>query len=473
MKNDTLLTELKKVLAEKKKESPEDSFLSDLKTIIADKKLDEAILQKKMEYEFLIELEGILTNKEKLDEAIKDRMSLRKNEEAIVLSVTEIGAFAENGELDENAPANGITIRAEGRISQKSLKDYYGLDNKNLSTRERLIVDAAIIQAQFTLINRYRAYFVAGPDEDIDKSVEINNRKHVVAQSAIKQLNLDHVDFKLKSPSQFKVSDEVQDRMVAVKQNCKNQLLIECLYQVQQDYQALGRSKHQKEIDNLIHEITNIQNNRELDPGQKFNNMLALIEKKFNGQMVHFQRPFLNIGTLRTPKDFIKKLNTDSQDCQYPRLLAGVLQIAYQQLDPLNEQQKRINNVKIQDNDVYAKKITILVGNDNRYQPFMESLNKAGLSNPQIYRFYKGQDVLNVNTAKKIWPELKQFKKQELNDFLNGNQDLAASTFNSIGKDLPKAANDELTTRLKAIKIAIDEIKQHQTQQKSELRNVK
>ena len=65
------------------------------------------------------------------------------------------------------------------------------------------------------------------------------------------------------------------------------------------------------------------------------------------------------------------------------------------------------------------------------FKAYAQAITATGvnLSHTQIYRFYKGQDVLDEKLAVKIWPELAVygFRHQSLRNLLNGNQTV---TFN-------------------------------------------
>lgn len=251
--------------------------------------------------------------------------------------------------------------------------------------------------------------------------------------------------------------DEVQNK------NGKNELntdqvkldnLINAFGALQNDYIKLGRTTHIKDIRILHKQIFDINSNVDYTSKEKYEKIIAQLEKAFMKEQEKFCKPFLGIGRRRTPQQFIDRINSKQSEYHYPRLLATTLKAIYIQEPGLTKLHKPIfnlvNDVKLAEDKIgiYSSRIPRLL-NEEQMNQFnylknqindIPSLNK--LSAIQLYQIYT--EPLNENMVKKIWPELKAYgyDDQALSSFIDPEQEIKYP--DSLEGNIEKIKNSRL-----------------------------
>lgn len=178
---------------------------------------------------------------------------------------------------------------------------------------------------------------------------------------------------------------------------------------LKQDYQALGRKTHKKDLDKLIMALENIINSPEKSPLAKQQAIIVAIEEAFKNEMNNYRKPFL-MGNWRTSEAFIKRINQPKNDYHYPRLLGIVLQQIYNQAPIPNMPTERnklkflVAQITIPPKEFYQKKIPVTLGPryDGTYQEIEASLMTKGFSHNDIYRIYLGEEDITKNQIDQI-----------------------------------------------------------------------
>lgn len=210
---------------------------------------------------------------------------------------------------------------------------------------------------------------------------------------------------------------------------------------MREDLKTMGHSKHLKDIDELIVQIKDEKD---------VTKVMAAIEAAYKKEKDHTISPrFLSFSGKSTKQTypFESKLNNDSENHHYSRMLGIILQTAYTIDDEkLNSKRpskgvdrKALHFIKPPESktNFYDKYIPGLVVQIEGYKEIETKLKQSGLSATQIYRFYKHDDEkFDSDFAKKMWPELKkEFKLSDktINSLINaGSADEAKKKLDDL-----------------------------------------
>jgi|GEM_PF-5474607 len=432
---------------------------------------NQVVQDKKMELAIQGELFRILSDPELMDDAVYARGSAKIKGIPVSFSKLPQDLFDQNGEVKEDvADPNGIFIDKE-RIQESALRDHLGITIQGLSTRERLILEAAVMTAKKNVIDMLYVKQTPVDTPDDEKGIihtTLTKNANRIVKYTMQKMGALH----FKPDQQLQLTNESKGKlqtMLDSQWDIKASLLLHRIKSLQDMYYRLGRSRHSNDINKLLSGVTNLKADNAKD---KFAGLVGLLETEFQRCENEFCKPFLGIGKAKTTDDFIKRINSDRNDYHYPRLLALILQSAENDhpgcLAKYPPDDNKISRIKPGHQTEYVKILPDLMdseslrGNDfKEFKEFEKALNKAGFSRIQIYRLYYNYDPVGIPMIKETWPILKSLDETTFSQFVNGDKEIAVG----IAKILKQPIED-----IKNIKGAIDALnKRHpidMTQQK-------
>lgn len=249
-------------------------------------------------------------------------------------------------------------------------------------------------------------------------------------QNILLKRKLHHQIISDKKNLAFRINCSQKNVVNRYKSNLEKVLeLINVLYA---EYKALGGKSHDKDIRNLIHFISLIVKDNEMDDKNKFINILHLIEEAFNKGIVSNHKHHFFSEEPQSLDSFIEKINQKPDQYHYHRLLGFILK----EINNIEPKLKRFNylyveveKIRLPDDRkgiyIYNSKVNRLIDECEKieFDQFVMKLKNTGaaLTKVQIYRLYKGQDVMNGKLAEKIWPQLKLYgyDSSSIENFLN------------------------------------------------------
>lgn len=366
---------------------------------------DEEILLLHIEYDYLLELERILASKEDINHSLKTREVIKiNNENADLEALEKQNFFAVDGEPVGETP-NNITI------------DHRALTNRELSLRERIIFDGINMQAGTSVDKNYAlafrhadtqggmyAFLGATYMREADKMATVAVTRQRARNNPVQELGI----LRMQAPNSYTLSADSKKKIQDLKRDYELKFLLNRIVTLKADYKKLGRSSHNEKIDKLINEINRI-NAEEINTEDKIKKIIAAVEVQFKERMNAINR-FSMLRSETKPEAFIDLLSRNSNDYQFPRLLAVLLKNSYRDNANLGDPnlRKLLNTFSMtnsQQRDVYQDKIADTT-NDYNYPTFLATLKKTGLSNQQIFDLYNKQTTLTVDLLKQLWPHL-------------------------------------------------------------------
>lgn len=361
----------------------------------------ETIEQKRMELNFLTNLNNSLNNEDILNQAVANRQVAKingnpKKEDGTFVNLKDIQSiFTADGSIDEEiANAHKITLD-KNRIKPESLALYGVQDADQLSLKERVILESSLFHAQAT--NYENAVRLLPPVDDHEASVkEKADLARLATKNVMQKMRFPHPNIGLTNAIEKATWETKLD------------LLILRVEEIKLAYDALGRSDHKKDLQALVDVAHKMQNSA--NPQEDFAMLIDKIESALKKEQHHFCHSLF--GHDKNSHEFYEKLNKSPNDYHYPRLLAIVLQSANIDhpgaINPVKINLKELNSVRIKHHDVYTKMIPSLISSTESatYQDFAKILAKAGLSQTQTYRLFRGHDQLDATTAQKLWPTI-------------------------------------------------------------------
>lgn len=222
------------------------------------------------------------------------------------------------------------------------------------------------------------------------------------------------------------------------------------------DYIKLGRKKHLQAIENLMSKIDDIMKN----PGikDKYHAVFEAIEDAFMKEMHKHTKALLPFFSDKEADVFIKKMNNHPDEYHYPRLLATLLKIGYNNDPELLKRTKttvhkgiidRVNIVHDKDG-VYESKIPALYCQDDEFHKFNRRfLDCSRITPTQVYQLYTGERKLDAQYASLLWSVKQDKDEKYFNDIINAKrEDLKIKT--------PETDEMKITSQLTDIKATID-----------------
>lgn len=406
---------------------------------------DEELTLLRIEYEFLLELERILASREEINRAIRTQQGVRYND-----AVTDLDAlsaqriFDMQGELSENVSAS---IKFDNRLLNPNAEE------KDIPLRERLIIDAANMQAALIIQKKYDPLIISKmhqssyhPEQDSGKANIAGVSEFVSNMLQINKQPYSKVSpLRLVTPDSYYLSEDSRKKLKQVKSEYKLKFLLQRLATLDEDYKKLGRSKHSAAISALLRAANNIAESANSDKS-KMESIVALIEAEFSKQLSNYTSGFNFFRGNKKAEEFINLLNKNTNDYQFPRLLAVILQNTYRDDNTignfgLKHLLNGFDNKKSQHRSVYNAKQAD-VTNDYIYPTFVANLKNVGLNHTEINKLYNSPITIDKALIIKLWPELIDygFNDARLDNLITKQ----SATLNGMIRDISSELNQDM-----------------------------
>lgn len=253
---------------------------------------DELFLAK-IRAEFLNEFSKALNDKSLIDDYVLARESVLKGGKPIGLFDPEVEkVFTNDGELTSNS---NITLQHAQRTSADALTKFYGIKNANqLSTRERIIIEAVTANILNQFAKKYKAFLSPGMNDEIAKAERISNRAKLIAPHVLQKIDLTTSRLNMASPGRYGMPDSLAKVMLDVKLAYKNEIdelmklnhenqdVEKKLKELLDKYLNFGKKNNLDKIQELIQNIAGIVNDETQSPITKHKEIISILEKAYS-----------------------------------------------------------------------------------------------------------------------------------------------------------------------------------------------
>lgn len=182
---------------------------------------------------------------------------------------------------------DGSTISIRPRITAGGQMLEYGIDSSGLNYREVMLLNSLVFDVvEEMYIEASTREFAAGRMlDETDK-----NRNYLAIIELFKDMG--KIQIGMKEPGSFKTSEAFAQQLLAKKQEYEANKpvieLLESLVKLQADYEKAGRKTHKADIEKLLNAAYKIYEDKAIDPEQKMQGIMSLVNAAYENQRQHF-----------------------------------------------------------------------------------------------------------------------------------------------------------------------------------------